>query len=320
MTFGTAWMASRPPARLVSKTSCAGYWPRTWHRGSAVWPLKRLAQLEGRIGISRLLHALSDDELRKDALEGLVSSARASSDPAALELLAQELGREDAENVCNLIKAYLAFGGDAATDMLDRVATRVDSETAMTIHWVRNKITPRVAAAKLTSACGDRALSEATIEELEATWREKFDASSIVWGLLGEWHRITAVVYKDVVSPVDHDDEVRKLGEISADRFSIEEVVQTIEDDGNLRVLPVHRGQGFSFAVENHGRWCNVDALLDGLNGILESLGLAERFIQLGENRDSYAAAVVAFAHADKFLAAARELRLPVVERAVPDR
>jgi hypothetical protein len=63
----------------------------------------------------------------------------------------------------------------------------------------------------------------------------------------------------------------------------------------------VHRDQGFLFAVENYGRWCNLDAF-DGLNGILERLGLAERFIQLGEA--GYEAVAVAFVHADKFLRA----------------
>ena len=46
-----------------------------WVRGMA---LKRLAQLEGRAGIARLIDAMSDPDLRKDALEGLASLAAGS--------------------------------------------------------------------------------------------------------------------------------------------------------------------------------------------------------------------------------------------------
>ena len=46
-----------------------------WIRGMA---LKQLAELEGKAGIARLLGALSDPDLRKDALEGLTSLAAGS--------------------------------------------------------------------------------------------------------------------------------------------------------------------------------------------------------------------------------------------------
>jgi HEAT repeat protein len=281
-----------------------------WIRGMA---LKRLAQLEGRDGISRLLNALSDADLWKDALEGLAALARGSQDPAVREFLAQRLARETPEDISSLVKAFLAFGGDATTGVLDEIAARADADTAMMIHWARRNITPRAAAAMLTPACGGRALSEEAIEKIEAKWLEEFNASSAVHRLLDGWHRITAILRKGVVLPADHAEDVRCLAHISRDRFPIDEAVQKAEADGNFSVLLVHRDQGFSFPVENYGRWCNLDAVLDGLNGILERLGLAERFIELGE-KDCDAIAVV-FVHADIFLKVARELRIALVER-----
>src|SRR5579862_1572023 len=81
-----------------------------WVRGMA---LKRLAQLEGRAGIARLIDAMSDPDLRKDALEGLASLAAASNDPAVLETLGEEIGRGHATDISDLVKAFLAVGGNA---------------------------------------------------------------------------------------------------------------------------------------------------------------------------------------------------------------
>ena len=112
--------------------------------------------------------------------------------------------------------------------------------------------------------------------------------------------------YKTVQSPVDHAETVRKLTAISGERFAVGEVVQTTESSGDFRVLLVHQGTGYSFPVQNHGRWCNVRAVLDGLNGILDSLGLSERFIELNSGTSDIA--LVTFARADIFMPLAREL------------
>jgi HEAT repeat protein len=267
--------------------------------------LKRLAQLEGHSGVVRLLDALSDAELRSYALEGLSSVARGSSDPAVIEALAQEIAREDASNLTEFVEAFLAVGGRAG-ELLDRVASQVDRDTAMTIHWLRTDIGPKDVIDRLQHACGGVALSIEKIGEFEAKWREKPDARNILYTLLAEWNRIAVVFRKTVVSPVDHAEVIRKLTAISQDRFALDEVVQTIEPGGDLRVLLVHRGAGYSLLLENRGRWCNADGVLAGLNGILKSLGLAERFIELYAGaRD---VAVVAFVRADEFRTAAGEL------------
>jgi HEAT repeat protein len=273
-----------------------------WVRGMA---LKRLAQLEGRAGIARLIDAMSDADLRKDAVEGLASLAAGSDDPAVLALLGNEIQREGATHISTLVKTFLAVGGNAksfAQDILDRLGP----EIAITVRWLLNDIGPREAAAKLHPACGDVPASDEVLQDLEAKWRTAPDANGVVWTLLGGWNRIAVPFYKTVESPVDHAETVRKLTAISGERFAVDEVVQTTESSGDFRVLLVHQGTGYSFPVQNHGRWCNVRAVLDGLNDILDNLGLPERFIELASGTSDVA--LVTFAREDIFMPLAREL------------
>jgi HEAT repeat protein len=273
-----------------------------WVRGMA---LKRLAQLEGRAGIARLIDAMSDPDLRKDALEGLASLAAGSDDPTVLATLGTEIQREGATHISTLVKTFLAVGGDAkrfAQDIVDLL----EPEIAMTVRWLLNDIGPREAAAKLQPACGGVPASEEVLQDLNAKWRTEPYATHVVWGLLHGWQRLTFPFYKTVQSPVDHDETVRKLAALSGEHFFVEEAVQTTESDGDFRLLLVHQGIGYSFPVQNHGRWCNVRAVIDGLNGILDGLGLPERFIELSSGTSDVA--VVTFAREDLFMAVACEL------------
>ena len=81
-----------------------------WVRGIA---LRRLAELEGQAGIKRLIDAMSDPDLRKDALEGLESLATGSNDPAVLEALSREIRSGNATQISALVKAFLSVGGSA---------------------------------------------------------------------------------------------------------------------------------------------------------------------------------------------------------------
>jgi HEAT repeat protein len=273
-----------------------------WIRGVA---LKQLAQLEGQAGITRLIDAVSDPELRKDALEGLASLAAGSDDPAVLEALGREIGRGDATHISALVKAFLAVGGKAK-NLAQGIVDRLDPEIAMTVRWLLNDIGPREAAAKLQPACGDVPASDEMLQNLDAKWRTGPDATHVVWSLLNGWKCFVVVFYKGHGPHIDHDEAVRKLAEISGERFAIDEVVQTTESSGDFRVLLVHQGVGYSFPVQNYGRWCNIDAVLKGLNGILDRIGLAERFIEFEtENRDF---GVLTFANAEIFMPVAREL------------
>jgi HEAT repeat protein len=273
-----------------------------WIRGMA---LRHLAQMEGQAGIGRLIDALSDSDLRKDALEGLASLAAGSDDPAVLATLGNEIQREGATHISTLVKTFLAVGGNAKSFAQD-IVDRLEPEIAMTVRWLLNDIGPREVAAKLQPACGGEPASEEVLQDLDAKWRTEPNATHVIWGLLHGWQRLAFPFYKTVQSPVDHDETVRKLAARSGERFVVNEVVQTTESNGDFRLLLVHQGIGYSFPVQNHGRWCNVRAVIDGLNGILDGLGLPERFIELSSGTSDVA--VVTFACEDLFMAVAHEL------------
>lgn len=283
-----------------------------WARGEA---LKRLVQVEGRSGIPRLLSALSDRDLRDAALEGLSSLAGDASNPAVIETLAQGIAREGVQNISALVRTFLACGGQAK-NLATEIAARLDPETAMAVHWLLHDIGPREVVARLQPACGDEQLSEEAIEKLEAKWRAEFDARWILFNVLGgRWNRLAGIVCKTGTSPAEHDGLIEDLAAVTSGRFIVEDVAQTIEPSGDLRLLFVHQGAGYSFSVQNDGRWLNLSGVLDGLNGILESLDMPERFIELGEG--GYECAIVTFVHAEKFFAAARELRIQLAKPAV---
>jgi hypothetical protein len=281
-----------------------------WVRGEA---LKRLAQLEGRSGVARLLKALSDPDLRDAALKGL-SSLAGASDPTVIEMLAQEIAREGAKNISALVRAFLGCGGQAKM-LADNVTARLDPETAMAVHWLLNEIGLRQVVAKLQPACGNQELSEEAIEKLEAKWRTDFDAQWVLFTLLGgPWHRLAVVLYKTVDRFADHANLIRDLSAITGDQFTLQDVAQTVEPNYDLRLLFVHRDAGYSFCVENNGRRFNLRGVLDGLNAVLAQLCRAERFIQL--YTEGWEAAIVVFVDSEKFLPAARELHIPLHERA----
>jgi hypothetical protein len=277
-----------------------------WIRGMA---LKRLAKLEGPAGIARLIDALSGSDLRKDALEGLASLAAGSNDPVVLEALDNEIRRGDSTHISAAVSAFLAVGGNVRSLAQDTV-DRLEPEMAMTVRWLLSDIGPREVAAKLQFACGDVPVSGEMLQGLDAKWRTEPNARDVIWSLLGGWNRLACIFYKTVGSPVDHDETVYQMTTISGEHFALDEVIQTTESGGDFRVLLVHQGIGYSFPVENQGRWCNIRAVIDGLNGILDSLGLAERFIEL--NSGTGDVALVTFARADLFLPLARELDIPL--------
>ncbi len=99
---------------------------------------------------------------------------------------------------------------------------------------------------------------------------------------------------------------VRYFAEIAADKFTIDDVVQTIESNGDVRLLLTQRGDSYSFTVPSNGSWLNVAGTLDGLNQILDRLAVSERFIEL--DLGGQGPGVVAFVRPDIFLPAAREL------------
>jgi len=141
-----------------------------WIRGMA---LTSLAKLEGQAGITRLVGALSDPHLRTDALKGLSSLAARSNDPIVLDILAQEIRRENPKSISLLVETFLAVGGNAKT-LTQEVVDRLKPDVAATVLWLRNEIGPRDAAVKLRPACGDTTASEKTLEKISLAVRHYF--------------------------------------------------------------------------------------------------------------------------------------------------
>lgn len=186
----------------------------------------------------------------------------------------------------------------------------------MTSLWLQLGIGPREAAAKLQAACGNIELDEETIQELEARWQQNHDAISIVYGILaGPWNRLAGFDCEDVVSPADHTHIVGYLGATTANKFVAENVVQSIEPNGDLRLSLTHEGNTYALTFEDGGSWCNLSGLLVGLNRLLEELHIPERFIELYAGDGP---GVVAFVLPDKFLHAARELGIQLELRFSP--
>ena len=187
---------------------------------------------------------------------------------------------------------------------------QVDFDTTMTAHWLQAGIGPREAAAKLRAACGNvEPLSEPTLKELESKWREKRSAFGILLSILGgRWNRLAGFDCEDVESPADHTRKVFYLAAITDGQFIVEDVVQATEPNDDVRLSFTHRGNRHSFTLENHGSWVNLPGTLNGLNRILEQLGVQERFIEIyigGEGPG-----LVAFVLPDEFLPVAHELHI----------
>ncbi len=98
---------------------------------------------------------------------------------------------------------------------------------------------------------------------------------------------------------MDHDETVRELASIAGTQLAVDEVGQMIETDDSLRPLLVYRGVGYAFPVQNHDRWCNIPAVINGLNDILDGLRIAERFIEFESGTSDVA--LITFARPDLF-------------------
>ncbi len=181
-----------------------------------------------------------------------------------------------------------------------------DYEAAITSHWLQSGIGPREAAAELQPACGDVEADEETIRKLEARWRQEHDALDIVFGILGgPWNRLAGFDCEDVHSPADHRDIVGYLGAVTSNKLAAQNVVQSVEPNGDLKLSLTHEGKAYAFTFEDYGSWCNLSGLLGGLNRVLEELHIPEQFIELYTDEGP---GVVVFALSDKFVLAARKL------------
>jgi len=185
-----------------------------------------------------------------------------------------------------------------------------DFEEAMTAHWLQIGIGPRAAAAKLQPACGNVGqLSETELKELEVKWQQKRNAFYIVLAILGgPWNRLAGFDCEDVSHTADHTDIIHYLAASTGDRFIVEHVEQAAEPNDDIRLTFTHESNRYSFTFQTNGSWVNLPGTLDGLNQVLEQIGMPERFVELYNGGGG--AGIVAFVLPDAFLPAARELHI----------
>lgn len=187
--------------------------------------------------------------------------------------------------------------------------SQLDFEEAMTAHWLQIGIGPREAAAKLRPACGAvEPLTEVKLRELETNWEEERSAFGVLLAILSEWNCLAGFDCEDVSWPADHTCKVRYLAASTRGRFTVEDVEQRVEPNDDIRLTCTHQGSRYSFTFQNNGTWVNLPGLLNGLNDVLERLGIPERFIELYLGNSG--PGLVAFVLPEVFLPVARELHI----------
>ncbi len=148
---------------------------------------------------------------------------------------------------------------------------------------------------------------EETIRRLEAKWQQQHDAFGVVLEILGgSWNRLAGFDCEDVQSPADHRDIVGNLCALTTNKLTAENVTQSVEPNGDLKLALTHDGKTYAFTFEDFGSWCNLSGLLAGLNRVLDELLIPERFIELYVGGEG--PGVVVFALPDKFVLAAGKL------------
>ena len=160
---------------------------------------EKLAELEGKAGIARLLDALSEPRPaqgcagRIDVTRRGLQTIRLCSQPSTTKFNVAK------PRIPALLKAFLAAGGNAKKSLAGDIVDRLEPEMAMTVRWLLSDIGPREVAAKLQPACGDvPASEEVLLKELDTQWRTEPDARHVVWTLLGGWNRLACIFYKTV--------------------------------------------------------------------------------------------------------------------------
>lgn len=280
-----------------------------WVRGIA---LKRLASLEGQIGIDRLCEALEDKVFRKDAAEGLAKTARGTRNHRAIDSLRAALTKEaDASTISTFVRAVIAVsGGDRTMLDLPNLIERVDPITAMSIQWIIDGIKPKDLAERLSNAGIADIRTEQQLADYEIRWSDRYDAAGILWGILGTDEKLWAFDCK-TSSVADHAKLVGDLGKICRKVIAIDHASQSNEPGyaEQFRIRFVMGERAFSFVAQSMGRYYDLRSVVNGLNTVLQSLGHGERFFQLYTG-DQFA--IVVFAPEGAFMEVARDFCIPL--------
>jgi hypothetical protein len=280
-----------------------------WVRGIA---LQRLAGLEGAAGIERLCGALKDRQLRSAAVEALGKQARGTNDPRLMQALAEALeAAREPEFTTTVIQAMLDVG-TVPRPILERAISRVDPDTAMTLHWLLNDIRPRRLAQRLVAA-GIMALpAKSKLAKYTAAWRKERNAANILRNMLADADRLSGLSCKTDQVPADHADLLRQLARICPPKLAFTDAEQTLEaDGGRCRVSFVFDRREHSFVAENRGRYYDLRAIMAGVNKALGGIGREERLFQLYSGGET---ALMTIALDAPFRAAVQELRIPLDE------
>jgi hypothetical protein len=287
----------------------------SWARGCA---LERLATLEGSAGEARVLAALGDPALRKNAATALAKLE--SPDPAASHeplrrALAAELASESPHErtVSELATAMIARGL-VRDPSLDRAAPLLDGWDRACVIWVREGIRPSMIAAELVAAGAIDSVPPDRLATLEREWDAKPSPFNVVLTLLQE-----RVVYFDTEAPLVPPDYVKlvtRLDKLTRGALAIECATQEPQagrgcesELEHIAVAIVDRERVIRYRAEYRGDWFDVSATLAALDGALELAGRPERFFVL-ETGDQ--CCCITCAPGDAFESAANRLGIPI--------
>jgi hypothetical protein len=277
-----------------------------WRRGVA---LERLGDLEGEAGLERLQHALSDATLRKYAAKSIARTAEGHSLPGLIDALVSAAQTETRERVLGeLIGALIAVGVAPAT--LEQFSDRLNPGDVMRVHWLVNRLTPRMAIDRLVEAGVIPRPEEDVIRKIEDRWQQQRSPYSIILDLLAESHRLTGFDTETGMVTVNYLKLIDMFLDISREEFRAEAFSQEVNPtSGESEIQFVCDERVYSFTARNFGDWYDVEAVIHGLNQALEESESAERFIVLYTGDQT---CLVTFAPGAAFRRMARELRLPL--------
>jgi hypothetical protein len=287
----------------------------SWARGRA---LERLATLEGSAGEARMLAALSDAVLRKDAATALAKLE--SPDPAASHeplrrALAAELASESPrQRTVGELAAAMFARGLVRDPSLDRAATVLDGWDRACVMWLREGIRPSVIAAELVAVGAIDSVPPDRLATLEHEWDAKPSPFNVVMTLLQD-----RIVFFDTEAPLVPPDYVKlvmDLDKLTRGALAIECATQDppagrhCESElEHIAVAIVEREHVIRFHAEFRGDWFDVSTTLAALDGALELAGKPERFFVL-ETGDQ--CCCITCAPGGAFESAASRLGIPI--------
>jgi hypothetical protein len=276
-----------------------------WRRGTA---LELLSQVRKGEELDRLRRSLTDPKLRSSAARGIAEVARDSADPLLLDGLFAALDEEE-RSTRELVEALLQVDQGTARSLLS-YASRLDPYDTMRVRWIIDGLTPDDAVTQLVEAEVIEPPSEELQRELRVEWEEDLKAGAIVHRLLGESGRLLWFDAEASMVPPDYVTLLRRFRECGLPTFDASAFWQhTSDQTGESTVQFLLAEQVHTFLARDIGDWYDVEAVMQGINGALEELGVTHRFIQLHTFDQTI---LLTFGPETSLRRAARALHLPL--------